>query len=86
MLILALPLAVAAQDAELPDLDGLEVVIGMENLYVPFQFLDPRTNEPMGFEYDLIMELAARLNFVPVFETVSWDAQIVAVGNGEFDM
>jgi polar amino acid transport system substrate-binding protein len=86
LLILALPLAVAAQDADLPDLDGLEVVIGMENLYVPFQFLDPRTNEPMGFEYDLILELAARLNFVPVFETVSWDAQIVAVGNGEFDM
>lgn len=86
VLVLALPLVVAAQDAELPDLDGLEVVIGMENLYVPFQFLDPRTNEPIGFEYDLIMELASRLNFVPVFETVSWDAQIVAVGNGEFDM
>ncbi len=89
VLILVVPLAAFAQSTEtpeLPDLNGLEVVIGMENLYVPFQFLDPHTNEPMGFEYDLIMELAARLNFVPVFETVSWDAQIVAVGNGEFDM
>ncbi len=70
----------------LPDLDGREVLIGMENLYVPFQFVDPVTSEPMGFEYDVITEIATRLNFIPVFETVSWDAQIIAVSNGEFDM
>jgi polar amino acid transport system substrate-binding protein len=86
-LLLALAVPVGAQyAADLPDLEGREVLVGMENLYVPFQFIDPVTNEPRGFEYDLIAELAERLNFAPVYETVSWDAQIVAVGAGEFDM
>jgi polar amino acid transport system substrate-binding protein len=83
--------AVFAQDATsepvmLPDLQGREVLIGMENLYVPFQFIDPVSGEARGFEYDVIAAIAARLNFVPTFETVSWDAQIIAVGGGEFDM
>jgi polar amino acid transport system substrate-binding protein len=91
LLLLLVPFTAFAQEATpeaivLPDLNGREVVIGMENLYVPFQFIDPRTEEATGFEYDVIAELAARLNFTPVFETVSWDAQIVAVSNGEFDM
>jgi polar amino acid transport system substrate-binding protein len=83
--LLALPLAASAQD-DLPDFEGREVVIGMENLYMPFQFIDPRTEEGAGFEYDIIAELAARLNFVPVFEPTIWDAQITAVAQGEFDM
>jgi polar amino acid transport system substrate-binding protein len=95
LFVLLLPFTTFAQEATpeataeavaLPDLGGREVVIGMENLYVPFQFIDPRTEEAAGFEYDLIAELASRLNFVPTFETVSWDAQIIAVSNGEFDM
>jgi polar amino acid transport system substrate-binding protein len=91
IIFLLVPFAVSAQEATpelepLPDLGGREVVIGMENLYVPFQFIDPRDGEAAGFEYDLIAALAERLNFNPVFETVSWDAQIIAVANGEFDM
>jgi polar amino acid transport system substrate-binding protein len=92
LLIFLIPFAsVHAQEAtpemmELPDLEGREVLIGMENLYVPFQFIDPRTEEVAGFEYDLIAELAARLNFVPTFAPVSWDAQILGVAEGEFDM
>ena len=72
--------------APLPDLDGQTVTVGMENLYVPFQMVDPDTNEPIGYEYDLINELAARLNFTPEWINSSWDAQLAGVQTGEFDM
>jgi polar amino acid transport system substrate-binding protein len=79
----------AAQRAvypELPDLGGREVVIAVENLYPPFQFEDPLGGEEaIGYEYDLIRELAHRLNFVPVFETTSFDVLIGAVGEGQYD-
>src|SRR5687768_7398162 len=89
--LLIIPLALSAQDAteapaELPDLDGREVVIGMENLYLPFQFIHPETNEPMGYEYDVIAELAERLNFTPEFVNTSWDVQLAGIQQGEFDM
>ncbi len=85
LLALVLPGVAGAQDA-LPDLEGREVTIGMENAYLPFQFTHPVTNEVMGYEYDVIAELAERLNFVPVFVNTSWDAQLAGIQVGEFDM
>lgn len=75
--------AAVAQD--LPDLGGREVVIATENAYPPIQFLSPE-GEPIGWEYDFMAEAAERLNFVPVYETISWDAMIAAVSEGQFDM
>ncbi|MBW4439383.1 MAG: transporter substrate-binding domain-containing protein [Pleurocapsa minor GSE-CHR-MK-17-07R] len=70
---------------ELPDLEGQEIVFAVENLYPPFQFEDPATGAPVGYEYDFINELAARLNFTPVFQTTSFDVLISAVGEGQYD-
>lgn len=90
--LLAMPvMMVGAQEATetpepLPDLEGREVSVAVENAYLPFQFIDPRTGDAVGFEHDLINDLAVQLNFTPVWNTVSWDAQIVAVSNGEYDM
>jgi len=70
----------------LPDLDGREIVIAVENLYTPFQFENPATGEVMGFEYDMVEELCARINCTPVYEYISWDAMISAVSEGQFDM
>ncbi len=70
----------------LPDLDGREIVIAVENLYTPFQFEEPTTGEVMGFEYDMVEELCARINCTPVYEYVSWDAMITSVSEGQFDM
>ncbi|MBE2271295.1 MAG: transporter substrate-binding domain-containing protein [Anaerolinea sp.] len=86
LLVLAMP--AFAQDivyTDLPDLEGREVVIAVENLYPPFQFEDPTTGTPVGYEYDFISELAARLNFTPVFQTTSFDVLISAVGEGQYD-
>lgn len=70
---------------ELPDLGGREIVFAVENLYPPFQFEDAATGEAIGYEYDFIGELAARLNFTPVYQTTSFDVLISAVGEGQYD-
>jgi len=70
----------------LPDLDGREIVIAVENLYTPFQFENPSTGTTMGYEYDMVAELCARLNCTPTYEYISWDALITSVSEGQFDM
>jgi polar amino acid transport system substrate-binding protein len=69
---------------ELPDLGGREIVFAVENLYPPFQFEGP-DGTPIGYEYDMIAELARRLNFTPVYRTTSFDVLIAAVGEGQYD-
>ena len=44
------PLGTSVPDFALPDLDGQEIVIAVENLYTPFQFEEPLTGETMGYE------------------------------------
>jgi ABC-type amino acid transport substrate-binding protein len=70
----------------LPDLDGREIQIAVENLYTPFQFTNPVTGETMGYEYDMVAELCGRINCVPKYEYISWDAMISAVSEGQFDL
>lgn len=70
---------------ELPDLEGAEVVVAVENFYTPYQFQDPRSEDAIGFEYDLIREICNRLNCMPVFETTTFDLQLTGVQSGEYD-
>lgn len=89
VMLLALVPAVSAVNpvySDLPDLEGRELVIAIENTYAPFQFNDPRAEEAIGFDHDLVAELARRLNFTPVYEITSWEVQIAAVGEGQFDL
>ncbi|MBF9034591.1 transporter substrate-binding domain-containing protein [Rhodobacterales bacterium HKCCE2091] len=76
----------AHAEAHLPDLGGREIVIATENAYPPLQFVDPDSGEPIGWEYDAMAEIAGRLNFTPVYETISWEAMIPAVSEAQFDM
>lgn len=71
---------------DLPDLEGREIVIAVENLYTPFQFENPTSGEVMGYEYDLVEEICARINCTPVYTYVSWDVMIASVGEGQFEM
>ncbi|MCR8550764.1 transporter substrate-binding domain-containing protein [Salipiger sp. P9] len=82
LLLAATPLA--AQD--LPDLGGREVVVVTENAYPPLQFVDPASGAAIGWEYDAMAEIAARLNIAVVYETISWDAMIPAVSEGQYDI
>lgn len=74
----------AAQD--LPDLQGRTVVVVTENAYPPLQFVDPKSGEAIGWEYDAMAEIAKRLNMTVEYQNTSWDAMIPAVSRGEFDV
>ncbi len=71
---------------ELPDLMGATITVAVENAYIPFNYIDQETGEAVGWDYDMLGELCARLNCVPEYIETSWDGMILAVSNGEYDM
>jgi polar amino acid transport system substrate-binding protein len=73
------------EEAALPDLDGLEITIAVENAYLPFNYIDPDTGEPTGWDYEVWDELCARLNCVPKYVEAAWEGMIQAVADGQFD-
>lgn len=78
--------AFTASAADLPDLNGQEVVVVTENAYPPLQFVDPDSGNAIGWEYDAMAEIATRLNINVVYENISWDAMIPAVSEAQFDL
>jgi polar amino acid transport system substrate-binding protein len=77
---------VAMAGSHLPDLGGKEVVVVTENAYPPLQFMDPKTSEAIGWEYDAMAEIAKRINIKVTYENISWDAMIPAVSEAQFDL
>jgi polar amino acid transport system substrate-binding protein len=77
----------AAQDemAGLPDLEGREVTIAVENAYLPFNYIDPETGEPAGWDYVVWDEICSLLNCTPVYVESGWEGMIQAVADGQFD-
>jgi len=75
-----------AMAQDVPDLGGREVVIVTENAYPPLQFIEPSTGNAIGWEYDAMAEIAARLNITVTYQNISWDAMIPAVSEGQYDM
>lgn len=80
--VLAAPAALAQA---LPDLAGREIVVVTENAYPPLQFLD-KDGRAVGWEYDAMAEIGKRLNATITYQTISWDAMIAAVSEGQFDI
>ena len=74
-----------AQSA-LPDLAGRTVVAVTGNDYPPLNFIDPKTGEAVGWEYDAVNEICKRLNCKVDWQVSSWDAMISAIHNGQFDV
>lgn len=77
--------ATGALAADLPDLQGQEIVVATENTYPPLQFLDSDNNQ-IGWEYDAVDEIARRLNLTVSWDNMSWDAMIPAVTGEQVDM
>jgi polar amino acid transport system substrate-binding protein len=89
---------VAAQDTEetpevtpavfhdLPDLEGREITVLVENNYPPFNFIDSETEEGVGWDYDTIHELCERLNCEVVFVEFEWEDMLDAIADEEYDL
>ncbi|HET91261.1 MAG TPA: amino acid ABC transporter substrate-binding protein [Chloroflexi bacterium] len=73
-----------AADA-LVDLDCREVRIAVENAYLPFNYIDPDTGEPAGWDYDAWNAICTRLHCKPVYVEAAWEGMIQAVADGQFD-
>lgn len=69
----------------LPDLGGREVTVAVENAYLPFNYIDPDTGEPAGWDYEVWNEMCRLLNCVPVYTEAAWEGMILAVSDGQFD-
>jgi polar amino acid transport system substrate-binding protein len=81
----AAPAEETAAEAGLPDLGGREVTVAVENAYLPFNYYDPATGEPAGWDYDVWNEICRVLNCVPRYVETSWEGMIQAVADGQFD-
>ncbi len=68
------------------DLEGRTVTVAVENAYLPFNYLDPETGEPTGWDYEAIDAMCGILNCTPEYQTFSWEPMIQAVADGQFDM
>ncbi|MBB4065287.1 basic amino acid ABC transporter substrate-binding protein [Gellertiella hungarica] len=76
----------AATAADLPDLKGRTVTVVTENAYPPLQFIDPKSGQQIGWEYDAMNEIAKRLNFKVEYQNTSWDAMIQAVSDNQYNI
>ncbi len=80
------PTPAAESSSGLPDLGGREIVVAVENAYIPFNFIPVDSDQPQGWDYDTIDEICRRLNCKPVYRQIAWDNMIAAVAAGQFDM
>jgi polar amino acid transport system substrate-binding protein len=64
---------------------GDELTIAVENAYLPFNYIDPDTGEPAGWDYEVWNEICKRIECTPVYTEASWEGMIQAVADGQFD-
>lgn len=76
----------AGETSALPDLGGREITVAVENAYLPFNYIDPATGEPAGWDYEAIRAMCELLNCKPVFVEAAWEGMIQAVADGQYDM
>lgn len=72
--------------SSLPDLGGREITVAVENAYLPFNYIDPNTGEPAGWDYDAIDAICELLNCKPVYVEAAWEGMIQAVADGQYNM
>lgn len=70
----------------MPNLEGREIRVAVENAYLPFNYIDLNTNEPAGWDYDAINRICELLNCKPIYITTPWEGMIQAVADGEYDL
>jgi polar amino acid transport system substrate-binding protein len=71
--------------SDLPDLEGRTVTVGVENAYLPFNFIPLGETEGTGWDYDAWAAICELLNCVPEFVEAGWPAVIDQVAAGELD-
>jgi len=71
--------------AEGNDLGGRTVTVGVENAYLPFNYVPIGESEGAGWDYDAWREICRILNCEAEFVVAGWPAMIDQVAQGEID-
>jgi len=79
-------LVLAACGSSGTSLRGRMVVAVTGNDFMPLNFVDPKTGQAVGWEYDAVNEICRRLNCKVEWKVTAWDTMIVAVKEGQFDV
>jgi polar amino acid transport system substrate-binding protein len=74
-----------ADDMALPDLEGITVTVGVENAYLPFNFIPLGETEGTGWDYEAWAAICELLNCVPEFIEAGWPQVIDQVAADEID-
>ena len=69
----------------LPDLQGRKIVIGTDPTTPPFESVDSKTNEIVGFDIDVMRAIADRINAVTEFRSADFKTIFAGLDQGEFD-
>jgi ABC-type amino acid transport substrate-binding protein len=72
--------------AELPDLGGRTVTVGVPADNLPYIRIDPVTGAVEGFDFELITMMAARLNATPQFRATDPATLLADLGAGRLDL
>jgi len=67
------------------DLGGRTVTVGVENAYLPFNYIPLGGTDGEGWDYDAWTEICNILNCVPEFVEAGWPAVIDQVAEGDID-
>lgn len=78
--------ATTAAAGEFADLGGETVTIGVENAYLPFNFIPVGETDGQGWDYDAWAYICEQLNCEPEFVESAWPAVIDQVAAGELDV
>jgi len=74
-----------AAESGLPDLGGKSVTVAVENAYLPFNYIDPTSGDPAGWDYDAWNAICEKVNCKADFKEAAWEGMIQAVADGQFD-
>lgn len=75
----------AGEEGALPDLEGRTVTVGVENAYLPFNYVPVGADEGEGWDYDAWNEICRLLNCQAEFVAAGWPDVIDQVAQGELD-
>lgn len=62
------------------------IIVATSPDWPPFEYIDPKTKEIVGYEVDLMNAIAEKLGLRVEWKPMSFDAIIAAVKNGEVDL
>ena len=73
------------EESAFPDLEGRTVTVGVENAYLPFNYVPIGGDEGEGWDYDAWNEICRLLNCEAEFVAAGWPDVIDQVAQGELD-